>query len=365
MAALAMMCVLTGCGEDNGTNGPAKNQPPTADAGVDQTVVVGTEVTLDGSVSSDPDGDVLTYRWHQTGGPSVTLSDASTVQPTFTPAEPGTYIFSLVVNDGKVDNAADEVTVTVESPTLSHGEIATFTLPGGAEIEMVWIEPGMLTVGSPSSESGRDSDEGPQHEVTIGEGLYLGKYELTQGQWESVMATRPWAEEECVLEHPDHPAVHISWNDMQEFIRRLNAAEGSEIYRLPTEAEWEYACRAGTTTRWSFGDNESQLGRYAWYDANAWDVGEKYAHEVGTKLPNAWGLYDMHGNVWEWCQDWYEAYTSSSQVDPTGPSTGSHRVVRGGDFYYYARLVRSANRGYNSPGDRGYGLGARLLRQGP
>jgi formylglycine-generating enzyme required for sulfatase activity len=132
---------------------------------------------------------------------------------------------------------------------------------------------------------------------------------------------------------------------------------------MPTEAEWEYACRAGTTTRWSFGDDESQLEHYAWYEANARDVGGDYGHEVGTKLPNPWGLYDMHGNVREWCQDWYDSsYPSGSQIDPMGPTTGSNRVLRGGCFSLPARYVRSASRDRNVPGPRPVSLGARLLR---
>ena len=224
------------------------------------------------------------------------------------------------------------------------GEVKRFTLLGGASLEMVWIPSGTFMMGSPSSEAGRDDDEGPVHEVKISKGFYLGKYEVTQGQWEAVMETTPWRGEDYVRTGSAYPAVYVSWNDAQEFIGRLNAAVGSEVYRLPTEAEWEYACRAGTITRWSFGNVESQLTHYAWYDANAWDVGEKYGHRVGTKRPNPWGLYDMHGNVWEWVQDWYGDYSSSSVADPTGPSAGSDRVVRGGDFYNDAQYVRSANR---------------------
>ena len=244
-------------------------------------------------------------------------------------------------------------------------------LPGGATMEMVWIEPGTFTMGSPDTEEGRDShDEGPQHEVTITQGFYLGKFELTQGQWESVMGTTPWAGQSYVQEDPNNPAVYILWNDMQAFIDSLNTAEGSDVYRLPSEAEWEYACRAGTETRWSFGDDESQLGQYAWYKDNAYDVGEAYAHEVGTKLPNPWGLYDMHGNVWEWCQDWYDPnyYSVSPSVDPTGPSTPTPGietpVARGGAFSHSARYVRSADRFYVMLFFDKY-YGARLLRQGP
>ena len=170
--------------------------------------------------------------------------------------------------------------------------------------------------------------------------------------------------EELTASEQDHPAVCISWNDVQEFIRRLNEVEGVEVYRLPTEAEWEYSCRAGTTTRWSFGEDESRVGECVWYDANAWDVGETYAHAVGTKLPNPWGLYDMHGNVREWVQDYWGSYTSEAQVDPTGPTTGSNRVYRGGSLRLDAGFVRSAIRYFISPGNRSYNIGARLLRQG-
>ena len=242
-------------------------------------------------------------------------------------------------------------------------------------MEMVWIEPGTFTMGTTEEQEQLLRDKGlwidwyenekPAHEVTISRGFYLGKYEITQAQWESVMGTMPWWEQVYVQSNPNHPAVYISWDDMQEFIARLNEAAGEEIYRLPTEAEWEYACRAGTTTRWSFGDDESQLGEYAWYYDNTWNVGLEYAQPVGTKLPNPWGLYDMHGNVWEWCRDWYGKYTSDSQVDPTGPASGSARVVRGGSFGDDAQNARSAIRNYYSPGDRGGDLGARLLRLGP
>ena len=202
------------------------------------------------------------------------------------------------------------------------------------------------------------------HEVEISQGFYLGKYEVTQGEWESVMGTTPWSGESYVQEHPSHPAVYISWNDVQAFVEKLNDAAGSVVYRLPSEAEWEYACRAGTSTRWSFGDDESQLTDYAWYRANARDVGERYGHAVGTKLPNPWGLYDMHGNVWEWVQDWYSSsyYNSSPRVDPPGPSSGSARVRRGGNFLNSARIVRSAFRDAYSPGDRRHDIGVRLLR---
>ena len=141
------------------------------------------------------------------------------------------------------------------------------TLPGGAKLEMVWIQPGRFMMGSPTTEPERDDDEGPQHEVTITKGFYLGKYEVTQAQWESVMNTRPWAGSGASgdPEKANFPAFFVRWEDVETFLRRLNETEGKDIYRLPTEAEWEYACRAGTTTPWSFGDDLIRVGDYARY----------------------------------------------------------------------------------------------------
>lgn len=226
----------------------------------------------------------------------------------------------------------------------STGAEKTFSLPNGAKMVFVWIEPGTFQMGSPDSEVGRNQDEGPVREVKISQGFYLGKYEVTQGQWEAVMGSRPPSKKDDVLRGPSHPAVNISWKDVQSFIEELNVAAGGVLYRLPTEAEWEYACRAGTTTRWPFGDDESQLTDYAWYSANGWSM----SHAVGLKKANPWGLYDMNGNVWEWVQDWY--------------TVGSTRVIRGGDFRYDAQGVRSAARANPSPDARHLGVGVRLLR---
>jgi len=182
----------------------------------------------------------------------------------------------------------------------------------------------------------------------------MGKYEVTQHQWESVMVSNP-----SDFEGANRPVEHVSWHAAQDFIHALNEAAGDSLYRLPTEAEWEYACRAGTMTRWSFGGAESELGNYAWYSGNNSPAGTK---DVGTKLPNPWGLYDMHGGVMEWCQDRYGRYSSSSQTDPTGPVTGATRGGRGGPFYADARPVRSANRCSSMPVARYDFFGARLLR---
>ncbi len=194
----------------------------------------------------------------------------------------------------------------------------------------------------------------------------MGKYEVTQGQWKAVMGTEPWKGKQYVQEGDDYPAVYVSWDDAQVFIDSLNARDGVSRYRLPTEAEWEYAARAGATTAYSFGDDVGELGEYAWYEANAWNAGEQYAHQIGQKKPNAFGLYDMHGNVWEWVEDWYDSgyYQDIPATDPKGPQTGSGRVIRGGSWNFSARFARSAHRDYGPPESRDYDLGFRLVRTG-
>ena len=186
--------------------------------------------------------------------------------------------------------------------------------------------------------------ESPQHLVKITQPYHISSCEVTQQQFEKVMGTRPWEGRPLVKNGPDYAASYVTWDDAVEFCRKLSEQE-KQHYRLPTEAEWEYACRAGTRTTWSFGDDGRQLAGYAWYEANAYQGGEQYAHRVGQKRPNGWGLYDMHGNVWEWCQDWYARYDGKREsLDPTGPKTGKYRVWRGGSFADGTENTRSATR---------------------
>lgn len=255
------------------------------------------------------------------------------------------------------------------------GQELEVRLPGVGEaaIDFVWIEPGTFKMGSLASEENREPEEGPRHDVTLSQGFYLGIYEITQGQWEAVMGEKPWLASNSAPDGPSFPAVYISWDDMQAFIQRLNQAAGANIYRLPTEAEWEYACRAGSTSRWSFGDDEGQLDDYAWYDDF---LGGSKPKAVGQKLSNAWGLYDMHGNVWEWVQDWYDHsyYRQSPAVDPPGPDIGPYlgpefgpyKVTRGGGYFNESWWLRSAARGGGTdPTLRRSSIGARLVRGGP
>ena len=240
-------------------------------------------------------------------------------------------------------------------------------------MKLVYIPAGSFMMGSKDSAAqlAKEYDtkeeyfkgEFPQHQVCISTGFWMGQTEVTQGQYKSVMNAQPWSGEDFVQEDANNPAVYVSWDDAVEFCRKLSEQEG-ETYRLPTEAEWEYACRAGTTTRFSFGDSDSSLGDYAWSEHNAYHVDERYAHSVGQKKPNPWGMYDMHGNVLEWCSDWYaEGYNGESpRNDPTGPDTGSGRVLRGGSWSFAPHGCRSAFRYYFTPSDR-YGLlGFRVAR---
>jgi len=255
----------------------------------------------------------------------------------------------------------------VKAPQL--GEVQTVDLGGGVRLELVWCPPGNFLMGSPEDEAGRDDDEA-QHRVTVTKGFWLGKYEVTQAQWEAVMGSNPSHFKNA---GPNAPVESVSWDDCKAFVQKLNSRIPSGGFRLPTEAEWEYACRAGTTARFSFGDLDGDLHKYGnycersctisfgWKDMDHTDGYDKTA-PVGVYRPNAWGLYDMHGNVWEWCQDRYGAYPVGNVNAPSGSDSGSFRVYRGGSWCIYARYCRSAGRHRNASGFRFNDLGLRLAR---
>jgi formylglycine-generating enzyme required for sulfatase activity len=242
---------------------------------------------------------------------------------------------------------------------------------GRAKIEFVLIPAGDFQMGSSETErewaakrmEANDEDwaietvpaESPQHNVKISQPFYLGKFEVTQAQWLAVMDSNP-----SLLKSPDNPVEQVSWDSIQAFLAKLNKAFAEErvAFRLPTEAQWEYACRAGTTTAFSFGDDPESLSQYAWSQDNA----GKKSHPVGQLKPNAWGLFDMHGNVWEWCADWYaeDYYAESPATDPTGPATGSSCIFRGGGLVSHPEVCRSAYRGIHLPSVRRGAIGFRL-----
>lgn len=256
----------------------------------------------------------------------------------------------------------------------------TLSIPGATgttrPLDMVLIREGSYWMGCSTDERGRVGREWPVHRVTLTRPFYLGGYEVTQGQWKAVMGTNP-AEAGGLGVGEDHPAHQVTWTDCQSFLARLNSL-GLGAFRLPTEAEWEYACRAGSTNRFWFGDalecsDEREycavLDRHFWWGGNngkrGYPVGCK---PVGLKAPNPWGLYDMHGNVWEWCSDgWQPPSPSGPRTDPQGPAQATHRVMRGGAWESHALHQRAADRSPMGADDREYGrlIGLRLVREVP
>jgi formylglycine-generating enzyme required for sulfatase activity len=214
-------------------------------------------------------------------------------------------------------------------------------------MEFLYAPAGEFDMGSESREA--YLDEKPVHRVRITRGFWLGKYPVTQAQWEAVMGSNP-----SHFKGPDRPVERVSWDEAQEFLKKLSA-KGEGRYRLPTEAEWEYAARAGST-----GDRYSEaLEEIGWYHGNS--GGE--THPVGRKKPNAWGLYDMLGNVCEWCQDWYGEYLKGPVTDPKGPKSGASRVLRGGSWVNSPWCLRASLRDRNDPGSRSVYLGFRCVRE--
>jgi formylglycine-generating enzyme required for sulfatase activity len=213
-------------------------------------------------------------------------------------------------------------------------------------------------MGSPDSDRSASNDEKPQHRVRITQPFYIGKYPVTQEQWTAVMGNNP-----SFFKGPKNPVEWVSWNDCLRFLRRLNDQVGGGKWQFPTEAQWEYACRAGSTTIFCFGDDEAGLADYGWYDK----ISGGKSHPVGEKKPNAWGLYDMNGSIWQWVLDWYDPtyYAHSPTDDPTGPATGTERASHGGSWSSPARSARSANHGRIEPDHHGSHLGFRAAMSPP
>jgi formylglycine-generating enzyme required for sulfatase activity len=275
-----------------------------------------------------------------------------------------------------VDQVENEKAPGIVRPEPARSSVLPTEVVNSIGMKLKLIPAGEFLMGSPESDRDAYENEKPQHRVWITQPFYLGIHPVTRGQFQRfVEATRyqtdaekdgqgKWGQDPKFTwrspgfdQTDDHPVVNVSWNDATAFSAWLSRQEGQE-YRLPTEAEWEYACRAGTTTRLSFGDDEDALGQYAWYAANSKDQ----THPVGEKKPNAFGLYDMHGNVWEWCWDGYDAayYQKSPAVDPRGPDPASDRVFRGGSQNNEPRYARSAYRYGFEPDTRHDYLGFRL-----
>ena len=265
-------------------------------------------------------------------------------------------------NDVIQDNASTSSTSSSQSVTTSSGFSSTSSVSSGDNeisipvkngitIDMVKIEAGTFMMGATSEMQDPSDDEKPVHQVTLTNDYYMGKYEVTQALWKVVMGSNPSEFKGDYL-----PVEMVSWDDCQEFIGKLNSMTGRK-FRLPTEAEWEYAARGGKKSRGFQYSGSSNIADVAWYDGNS---GSK-THPVGTKQANELGIYDMTGNVWEWCQDWYGSYVNSPQTNPIGANSGSYRVCRGGSWNIKAWHCRSSYRLYGTPVNRGYSIGLRLV----
>jgi len=276
-------------------------------------------------------------------------------------------------NDGKVK-------VCSTQPESRQTRTKTVTLSNSVQLDLVWIPPGEFNMGSPKSEKGRQRDE-VYHSVTISKGFWMSKYEVTQAQWQAVTGNNSSdfinndnvrirkqtsvqvADSAASRGRGSLPVDSVSYNDVQDFIKRLNR-QTAMIFRLPTEAEWEYACRAGTTTPFHYGDSLSSAmanfdGRHPYNAAKGVFRGETVP--VGSFKPNAFGLYDMHGNIWEWCRDWYGPYSPKPVTDPVGPKSGVYRVLRGGCWFGDGNYCRSAYRDKGFPDKRVGLIGFRLV----
>jgi formylglycine-generating enzyme required for sulfatase activity len=247
-------------------------------------------------------------------------------------------------------------------PKVAPTPLTNFTenLPKGITLEMVGLPAGKFLMGSPDSDPYAENHEKPPHQVKVNS-FAIGKYPITQAQYQAVMGNNP----SHFKNNPQNPVEQVSWDDAQAFCQKLSQITG-KTYRLPTEAEWEYACRAGTTTRFYFGDNDHQLGDYAWYDGNS----RLTTHPVGQKKPNGWGLYDMSGNVWEWCEDdWHDSYKNapddgSAWIDNDNRSQ-SLKCLRGGSWFFYPYYCRSADRHWGIPDFLSYCFGFRVACVSP
>jgi len=297
---------------------------------------------------------------------------ASSIPYTLPANGSGKYPLSALLGGGSCSSGSVEITATqgvaafalyenLKTGLSSYAGISAVEPKESPGMTFVPIPAGTFMMGSPTTEPERWDDE-TQHQVTLTKSFYMQTTQVTQGQWKAVMGSNPSL---CSICSDDCPVEQVSWNDCQEFIRKLNQQEGTNKYRLPTEAEWEYACRAGTTTPFNTGNCLSTNEANYWGDEFPYPgcpLGIDRGMPVPVKSfpPNAWGLYDMHGNVYEWCQDWYGDYSTSAVTDPVGPSSGSYRVNRGSCWAQPAMTCRSAHRGSDLPDYRYCRNGFRL-----
>ncbi len=288
-----------------------------------------------------------------TAGTVASLEDAGQALARFREIAPG---------DARLERYSTRFDHARKGLWQSHGITRSFSVGPGVEMDFVWIPPGTFRMGTVEKRKGTHTDESPKHTVVISEGFWLGIYEVTQAQWQAVMGGNP-----SHFKGADRPVDSVSWNDARAFVDKLNSTAGAGRFRLPTEAEWEFTCRSGTSRSFFGGEinsmdcrNDDHLAPWGWYCYNSGDA----THPVGQLKPNAWGLYDMHGNVGEWCSDYYDRnyYEYSPNRDPGGPDSGKTRVLRGGGWDFRAWDCRSAYRGNYRPTANNNSFGLRIVR---
>lgn len=267
-------------------------------------------------------------------------------------SDDGSSLTISVTDNDSGDTRIGKVCIYIDGQVLNSIEVVqyvdSFVLKvKGLEYPMVFVEGGTFSMGS--DDSGVSSNEKPAHQVFLSS-YCIGKYEVTQELWEAVMGSNP-----SYFKGSRKPVEQVPWEDCQEFIRKLNSLTG-KYFKLPTEAQWEYAARGGNTSLGYYYSGGKESDNVAWHERNS----DNKTHDVGTKYPNELGLYDMSGNVWEWCSDWYGSYSYSSQTDPTGPTNGSSRIIRGGCWCSDAWYCRVSNRDFRSPDIRSLYIGLRL-----
>ena len=338
------------------TTAPPGNQPPNAPSNpspAHQAINQSTVANLSWSCS-DPEGDPLTYDIYfgtSATPPRVSQSQAATSYNPGALNANTTYYWKIVAKDDHSHSTESSVWSFTTRSGGGNVEERDFNLTEDVTITMVWIPAGSFMMGRQEDEQDSYDSEDPRHEVNINYGFWMGKYEVTQAQWEAVTGENPSS-----FDGENRPVEQVSWDDIQEdFLSQID-----DDFRLPSESEWEYACRAGTETRYYWGDDpdNDKIGDYAWYYSNS----NSETHDVGQKDPNAFGLYDMSGNVYEWCEDWYhDSYEGAPDDGSAWDDNGSYRVLRGGSWLRNPRYGRSAYRGRVSPDLGNYHNGFRLV----
>jgi formylglycine-generating enzyme required for sulfatase activity len=341
----------------SGTNVAPKALPFRLEPVASQTVEAGKTLTVTATVKNAEAWNGKLQYFLAPNAPVGSTISAETGVFTWTPPEDqgdGKHDVTVLVQgpDGQTAQTTFVVTVTRPTPPLEK-ELA-FDLGNGVKMEMVLIPAGEFLMGSPDSDKDALPAEKPQHRVRITKPFYLGRYPVTQEQWQAVMGNNP-----SRFNGATNPVTNTRWDDCQVFVQKLNGklTPGRTLFQLPTEAQWEYACHAGNATKYGSGDSEKRLAEYAWF-------GHSGTHPVGQKKPNAWGLYDMHGNAWEWCSDWFDDsyYKKSPSDDPPGPSSGASHALRGGGWGNDRLSFRVNQRCNIRPPYHNRGSGMRLAR---